>query len=54
MLVSAVPLTRRLGGRIQQSETGLFALLISDIIAITVLVSATGGLLRRGVLILKR
>jgi len=45
MLVSAVPLTRRLGGRIQQSETGLFALLISDIIAITVLVSATGGLL---------
>jgi two-component system sensor histidine kinase PilS (NtrC family) len=45
MLVSIAPLTRRLGERIHQSEASLFALLITDILAITVLLSATGGLL---------
>lgn len=44
MLVSAFPLAAIPGHLIRRAETGLFALLIADIIIITVLVSASGGL----------
>ncbi len=45
MLVSAFPLAAMPGDFISRAETGLFALLITDIIIITVLVSASGGLI---------